>query len=93
MGQISVGANTCEPGQWLLVFQGAARELLSPERAAEIDATLDLVQAAMSGDALGAGADASFVLPSAMSAEQLRALTGSSSNRPLSSPTAEPNTP
>jgi hydrogenase expression/formation protein HypC len=67
-------AGPIEPGQWLLVFQGAARERLSAERAAEIDATLDLLEAAMAGT--GGHADAAFALPSAMSAEQLQHLTG-----------------
>lgn len=61
-----------QPGDWLLVFLGDAREHLSPERAAEITATLALVQAALD---TGAGdAAAPFELPSAMSAEQLQAL-------------------
>ena len=34
-------------GQWLLVFLNDARELLTPERAAEVNATLDLLAAAM----------------------------------------------
>lgn len=63
-------------GEWLLVFQGAARERLTPERAAEIDATLDLVEAALGGDALGASADPGFALPSAMDPSTLAALTG-----------------
>jgi hydrogenase-1 operon protein HyaE len=39
-----VGA--CDAGDWLLVFQGAAREKLHAGRAAEIDAALDLLEAA-----------------------------------------------
>ncbi|MFO1338542.1 MAG: HypC/HybG/HupF family hydrogenase formation chaperone [Burkholderiaceae bacterium] len=61
-------------GDWLLVFLDGAREAISAARAAEVDATLDLLQAALAGDATGA--DASFTLPSAASAEQLRAWTG-----------------
>jgi hydrogenase expression/formation protein HypC len=63
-------------GDWLLVFQGAARERLDPERAAEIDAVLDLLQAGLAGghDA-AAPADPGFALPSAMSADELAALT------------------
>lgn len=65
-------------GDWLLVFLDGAREALTPERAAEVSATLDLLDAAMAGqhDA-AAHATAAFDLPSAMSAEQLAALTGS----------------
>lgn len=65
-----------EPGQWLLVHQGAARERLSPERAAEIASALALLEAALAGDADGAAAAPDFDLPSALSAEQLAALTG-----------------
>jgi len=64
-------------GDWLLVFQGAARERLDAARAAEINATLDLLEAAMAGDAHGAGGDAGFSLPSRMDAATLAALTGS----------------
>ncbi len=60
------------PGDWLLVFLDDAREHLAPERAAEIEATLALVEAALGGGS-GSGA-APFELPSAMSAEQLQAL-------------------
>lgn len=63
-------------GEWLLVFQGAARERLDDERAAEIAATLDLLQAALAGDVQGAAAEAGFVLPSQMDAAALAALTG-----------------
>jgi hydrogenase expression/formation protein HypC len=61
-------------GEWVLVFIDGARERISAERAAEVDATLDLVASAMGG--LSADGEAGFVLPSAMSDEQLRALTG-----------------
>lgn len=64
------------PGQWLLVHQGAARERLSPERAAEIASALALLEAALAGDAAGAAAAPDFDLPSALSATQLAALTG-----------------
>lgn len=59
-----------QPGDWLLVFLDDARELLEPQRAAEIDATLALVEAALQEAPAGA---APFELPSAMSAEQLQA--------------------
>jgi hydrogenase expression/formation protein HypC len=51
---------------------------LSPERAAEIDATLDLVAAAMQGHEL-TNTEAAFVLPSAMNAAQVAELTGQTS--------------
>lgn len=65
----------CMPGDRLLVFQGAARERLDARRAAEIDAALDLLEAALAGRP-GADADPGFALPSAMSAAELAALAG-----------------
>lgn len=64
----------CANGDWLLVFIDAARERLTPERAAEIDATLALLDAALLGES--ASAEAAFALPSAMSAEALASLLG-----------------
>lgn len=66
----------CAAGDWLLVFQGAARERLDAQRAAEIDAALALLEAAMAGDLDRAGADPGFALPSAMSAAMVAALAG-----------------
>jgi hydrogenase expression/formation protein HypC len=67
----------CEPGEWLLVFFDAAREKLSVERAREIDAALDLLDAALIGDdARAATSDPGFALPSALTAAELAALTG-----------------
>jgi hydrogenase expression/formation protein HypC len=63
------------PGEWLLVFIDSAQERLEPQRAAEINATLDLLQAAMSGAELDT-ADAAFELPSRWTTAQLRALSG-----------------
>lgn len=76
----------CAAGDWLLVFQGAAREKLSTERAAEIDAALDLLEAGLAGDLDGASADPGFALPSAMSAQQLAALTGNLPAAPVATP-------
>lgn len=62
------------PGSWLLVFLNDARELITPARALEVNAALDLVLGAMQGtDASG---DAGFALPSQMTLEQLRQLSG-----------------
>ncbi len=65
------------PGDWLLVFLDDAREALSPERAAEIEATLALVQSALADaptGGLSTPPDAAFALPSASwTAEQLEA--------------------
>lgn len=63
-----------QPGDWLLIFQGAARERLDARRAAEIDATLDLLDAAMGGH--DASAEPAFELPSRMDPAALAALTG-----------------
>ena len=68
---------TVQPGDWLLVFLDAARECISPERAAEVNATLDLVASAFAPTpGLDPGAAAAFDLPSALSADQIAALTG-----------------
>jgi hydrogenase expression/formation protein HypC len=75
-----VGA--CEPGQWLLIFQGAARERLEAQRAAEIEAALDLLEGALAGAAADPSTDPGFALPSAMSAEQLAQLTGGAAPDP-----------
>jgi hydrogenase expression/formation protein HypC len=62
------------PGDWLLVFIDAARELIDAQRAQEINTTLDLLQDAMAHDA-NDPAHPGFDLPSAMSAESLAALS------------------
>lgn len=66
----------CTSGDWLLVFQGAARERLDAQRAQEIESALDLLEAGLAGDVDRAAADPGFALPSAMSADQLAALAG-----------------
>lgn len=68
------------PGEWLLVFIDSAQERLDARRAGEINATLDLLQLAMAGDALDPTdvADAAFELPSSWTTAQLRALSGAS---------------
>jgi hydrogenase expression/formation protein HypC len=66
----------CAPGQWLLVFLNDARELISTQRAAEVDATLDLLMAVMNpGGSLSGVEDPGFALPSAMDPQALRRLT------------------
>lgn len=69
------------PGEWLLIFIDSAQERISDERAQEINATLDLMEAALQGNShdLSVG----FSLPSAMSLEQLLALSGSNQQQPL----------
>ena len=62
------------PGDWLLVFLDSAQERITAERAAEVNATLDLLAAVQAGE--GGGADAAFTLPSQLSAHELLALTG-----------------
>lgn len=60
-------------GDWLLVFLDSARECIDAQRAAEIDAALNLLDDAMAGRRIS-GATA-FALPSAMSAADVAALT------------------
>lgn len=69
------------PGEWLLVFIDSAQERLDALRVGEINATLDLLQAAMNGDLPDPmdHAHAAFDLPSRWSTEQLRALSGAPS--------------
>ncbi|MDQ7746005.1 HypC/HybG/HupF family hydrogenase formation chaperone [Hydrogenophaga pseudoflava] len=62
------------PGDWLLVFLDDAREAIDADRAAEVNAALNLVLGAMQGADLSSDID--FALPSQMSPEQMRALTG-----------------
>ena len=76
----------CEPGDWLLVFLDGARERLSPERAHEVDATLDLIDQALHGLPSAGPALAAFALPSGLSAADVAALAG----RPVSAPTSAP---
>lgn len=66
----------CAPGDWLLVFLGSARERIDAARAAQINGLLDLIEGAAHGFD---GADPGFVLPSAANAEEIAALTSSSS--------------
>lgn len=61
---------------YVLVFKDAAVERISAARAAEVDAALDLVDAALAGSA-DAHATPAFTLPSSLSAADLAALTGS----------------
>lgn len=60
-------------GDWLLVFLDSAVERLSPARAAEIDATLALLEAALGG--APADGEPAFELPSRRPVEDLRHLT------------------
>lgn len=71
----------CAVGDWLLTFIDDAREIISAERAQEVNATLDLLQAVMDGGFPGGSTSdtgAGFTLPSAMSAADLQRLTGQS---------------
>lgn len=93
-GALARGRGRCEridtrlvgdvvPGQWLLVFQGAARERIDDARAAEVNAALDLLDAALAGDqALASAQDPGFELPSRWSATQLAVAAGRDITRP-----------
>lgn len=72
---------TAVPGEWLLIFIDSAQERVSDERAQEINATLDLIEAALQGNPLDLSVG--FSLPSAMSREQLLVLSGSNQQQPL----------
>lgn len=76
-----------QPGDWLLVFLGNAREALSPARAHEMRETLALLEQAVglaSPREVASSGDhecpttAPFELPSALGLDALRALTGQS---------------
>ncbi|MEO8014512.1 MAG: HypC/HybG/HupF family hydrogenase formation chaperone [Polaromonas sp.] len=70
---------TVAPGDWVLVFLDSAQEIISSQRAQEINGTLDLLAAVMRGHETGTPPSheaASFDLPSRMSREQLLALSG-----------------
>jgi len=70
--------NDVEPGQWLLVFLDDAREMISPERAAEVNATLDLLALAIGQGATPAFPDEpGFALPSAMDLQAVQRMTQS----------------
>ncbi|MDO8321085.1 HypC/HybG/HupF family hydrogenase formation chaperone [Rhodoferax sp.] len=67
-----------EPGQWLLVFLDDAREMITPERAAEVNATLDLLALAIGQGVSPAFLDEpGFALPSAMALQAVQRMTQS----------------
>lgn len=68
------------PGEWVLVFIDSAQERISLERAQEINATLDLLEAAVHGHV--AETEVAFALPSSMGREQLLCLSGASVHQP-----------
>lgn len=65
----------CEPGQWLLVFLNDAREVISEERAREVNATLELLLSVIDTGTLPDDDSPGFVLPSAMDIGTLQRLT------------------
>ncbi|GAB3493804.1 hypothetical protein GCM10027399_14110 [Curvibacter fontanus] len=67
--------------EWLLIFIDSAQERISIERAQEINATLDLMEAALHGESHDISVG--FALPSAMSLEQILALSGTHQQQPL----------
>lgn len=76
-------------GDWVLVFLDSVRERIDARRAAEIDATLDLLAAAQAG--AGSSTAAEFALPSAASAQELLALCGQPPARLAHQPTESPS--
>ena len=77
-------------GDWVLVFLDSVRERIDARRAAEIDATLDLLAAAQAGAESHTTA-AAFALPSAASAQELLALCGQQPARLAHEPTESPS--
>jgi len=68
----------CAPGQWLLVFLDDARELISAERAAEVNATLDLLMSALGHRGPETLLDEpGFSLPSGMDVHAIQQMTQS----------------
>jgi hydrogenase expression/formation protein HypC len=69
-------------GDWVLAFLDSAQERLSPERAAEINTTLEEMWRLMASTGAVGAADtaqiASFDLPSRLSRDELLALSGQS---------------
>ena len=65
----------CEPGQWLLTFLADAREVISEQRAHEVNATLDMLLAVIDSGATPANGEAAFSLPSATDSAALQRLT------------------
>jgi len=74
----------CAPGDYVLVFLDAARERIDELRAREIDQTLDLLDAALSGEPERAAAQASFALPSQLDAQAVTELTTATRTEDLS---------
>jgi hydrogenase expression/formation protein HypC len=67
----------CVPGQWVLVFLEDAREIISAQRALEVNATLDMLQAVMDPNSdVAVSQEPVFALPSDMDADALKRLTG-----------------
>lgn len=70
--------NDVEPGEWLLVFLDDAREVITAQRAAEVNATLDLLATAMGQGASPAFPDEpGFTLPSGMDLQAVQQMTQS----------------
>lgn len=67
----------CAQQDWLLIFLDAARERIDAQRAAEVNAVLDLVEGALAG-APDNAPDTAFELPSRMDPHALAALAGRS---------------
>jgi hydrogenase expression/formation protein HypC len=67
-----------EPGEWLLVFLDDAREVITADRAAEVNATLDLLAMAIGQGASPAFPDEpGFSLPSGMDLDAVQRMTQS----------------
>ena len=63
-------------GDWVLVFLDSVQEIISAERAFEVNATLDLMQSVWTNRPDLANAAPAFELPSALTAQDLQTLIG-----------------
>lgn len=77
----------CVAGEWLLVFLNDARERIDAARAAEVNATLDILQLVLDG---GEGdGDPGFVLPSSAGVSTFAHLSGAGHAAPVANDQSE----
>lgn len=70
----------CVAGDWLLVFLTDARERIDAARAAEVNATLDILQHVLEGGE--GGGDPGFILPSRADVSAFAHLSGTGKTGP-----------
>jgi hydrogenase expression/formation protein HypC len=77
----------CVAGEWLLVFLNDARERIDAARAAEVNATLDILQQVLDGGE-GSG-DPGFILPSSAGVSTFAHLSGAGHAAPAANEQSE----